>query len=410
MAIDSNTFNGLIKQKKIDNIYRFFGPELGEREDAYKALKGLFAGGEEFIEIIYYGNSDIDGSAFLENLQTSSLFGEKRIILVKDYSSGSSDLDKIIESAMIPLRFNPNSFEKLKSSFKSEQEIKDLTELFVYDDKQNAFVFTEKKKGGNGRKKIYDLLKPRGMTLPDKDTLIVLCSDEMERSDSISKYLSNNQTVIFWELFENQKTAWLKAEFKKNGLFIDDDSVRLFLELVENNKQQLRYEIDKIAISLRGSTEGTNSVTSGFLEDFFAHTKEENPFNLYNAILEKDTNRAIDIVRVLFYGEDRTIVSGISWAHRRFLNYLDLVINQYRTSQEALNSLGVRGKKQQAEMESGRKNYTVSHIAYMTKYLADLDHYSKTLPDELLIMKYEQFVLNYIRGNQGCAVISGDIL
>ncbi len=408
MGIDFNTFKGLIQQKKIENIYQFFGPEAGEKDDAYQLIKKKFSEGSEINELTFYGSSDIDSSILLENLQTGSLFSEKKIIHIKDFNLIKAKTEKLLESVLIPGRLGGKTFQNILGQIKdiSSREIMESGYTESTDD--GAYYLSDKKKGP-GKKKIYDILKPLGYVGPADDTLLIVSSDELDYGSVLGKYISNNQTVIFWELFDNQKTTWTKDEFKKNGLIADDDAVNMILELVENNKQQLRYEIEKISSFIKEQSDG-NRVSASFMEDFFAHTKEESTFSLFKAIMEKNLSKALDILHVLLYSDERTIISGLSWSHRRFLMFLDQIINYKKSISVVFQFMNIRSKKQQVELEAGLKNYTFEHISFMTRYLSELEYYAKVLPEDLALIKYEQFLITYINGKKHSGAISGNIL
>ncbi|MFW6214024.1 MAG: DNA polymerase III subunit delta [Spirochaetota bacterium] len=109
------------------------------------------------------------------------------------------------------------------------------------------------------------------------DATLFLISEETRVDAKLEKVLPAGAKKIFWELFENQKRGWVTGYLRKRGVSIDDDALDLFLELVENDTQELRAEADKLIIFAgEGGTIDQDSVETNI---YYSH--EENVFTLY---------------------------------------------------------------------------------------------------------------------------------
>jgi len=62
------------------------------------------------------------------------------------------------------------------------------------------------------------------------------------------------------------------------------------------------------------------------------------------------------------------------------------------------------------EISIGLKNYNFKHASFMFYSLLELEYYLKTLPEELKIVKFQEFIVKFIYGNSHKSFLQGDIL
>jgi len=216
-------------------------------------------------------------------------------------------------------------------------------------------------------------------------------------------------------MFDNQKHTWIRSEFKKYELYIEDNAIDFIINTIENNKQQFENEIQKISMAYPGIKKNDkNVVTKDILEEFLYHSKEETAFSLYSAILQKNLELALDILNKLFYSysndEVIQLLNGILWSHKRFLKMVDLYENESKSPEEIFSSQFINSRKAKEEYSQGFKNYSFKEMAKIYYDISELDYYLKVLPKELKLIKLQEFVIKFISNNKNEKFLSGNLV
>ncbi len=143
---------------------------------------------------------------------------------------------------------------------------------------------------------------------PVDTAVLVLESAEISVHRDVERAVGSAGKKIFWEMFEDQKQGWLQGYFRRHNVRIENDAVELMLELVQNNTMELRMEADRL-IAFVGDT-----ITVEDVDRYIYHAREENVFTLYDAIVDRDLDHALDILLKLLVGNDPVqILGGLSW-------------------------------------------------------------------------------------------------
>jgi hypothetical protein len=93
-----------------------------------------------------------------------------------------------------------------------------------------------------------------------------------------------------------------------------------------------------------------------------------------------------------------------------FLRALDLFHNQNKSIEEVFSLLQVTTKKGKEELVAGLKIFDYYHASLMYYYLSELDYYMKILPDELKLVKLQEFIINFILGDIKQSFLQGDLI
>lgn len=203
---------------------------------------------------------------------------------------------------------------------------------------------------------------------PVDDATLVLVSSENSISKKLQKMIPSQQVVMFWELFEDQKLQWLEEFFSSRGMEITEEAAALFLDLVENNTQEMRTVAMMFCSYLNTLNLGDPvTVTDAEVESFVYHSKKENVFSLFAKIVQRDFPGTLEIYRTMeLAGEmiPAPFFAGLLWQFRRLLHLLELMQQRW-LPEEAMERTMVLGKKAPIK---GRRNAAV--------YLQGAKHYS----------------------------------
>ncbi len=207
---------------------------------------------------------------------------------------------------------------------------------------------------------------------PDPDALLVLISSEYSVNKKLQQAVGKDRTVMFWELFENQKKEWLQRHFSAKGMDITHDAVELFLELVENNTQEMRSVADQFSSYL--ITLGLPDpvmITEEEVDSFVYHSKQESVFTLFAKLASRDLAGSLDIFNTMqLAGEfiPAAFFGGLFWQFRRLQHFLELLRDRW-TPEEAMaktevlgNKAAITGKRNKAVYAEAAEHYTVKDV------------------------------------------------
>ena len=190
---------------------------------------------------------------------------------------------------------------------------------------------------------------------PSTDSTLILLSSAPRIDLSWAKLISSDARKIFWEMFDNQKQGWVANYFRKRNVNIAPDAIDLFLDMVENNTQELRIAADRLC----GFVGKGGTVTTAEIEEFLSHSKEENVFSLFDEIAAGSLESALEILQLLSLSAEQNppgILASLLWQFRRLLT-LRVLLDEHYDSAEAFQKLNIRSKKNQHTYLAALKRY-----------------------------------------------------
>ncbi len=211
-------------------LWLFLGPEIGNKNDEVQKIRSLIK--KELGDVdedVFYAN-ETSVSEVLSLLKNGSLFSAGRLVILR----GLELVKKKEDIALL-------------SDWASALEKKDKSE---------------------------------------QTSWLVLVSDEISVDKKIDNLVPKQNKKVFWEMFENQKTEWLKNWFSKEGFSIEADAIDTILELVENNTETLRSECSRFSLCF----EKGHYITVDDVDTVLSHSREESPFTLFAALCDTQKN------------------------------------------------------------------------------------------------------------------------
>jgi DNA polymerase-3 subunit delta len=208
------------------------------------------------------------------------------------------------------------------------------------------------------------------LSAPSKEATLVLLSDEVKVDGKLDRAVPAKQKTIFWELFDNQKRSWVIGYFRKRGVTIEAEAVDLFLELVENNTQELRAEADKLIVYAGG-----DAITLEDVERHVYHSREESVFSLHKHLVDGDLQAALVVLQKMTgsgSGEPVALIGGLLFQVRRTLS-LRALMDQRVSFDEACSKLGIRGKRIQRDYREAVDQYSRDELERQVRILVEYD-------------------------------------
>jgi DNA polymerase-3 subunit delta len=311
-------------------VFLFLGPEAGEKEQYIHALKervGKEAGG------------DLESSRYYP------------------FETGMSEVVSVIKNGSL---FSSHKYVEIQQA----ETIKG----------QDAVLLGE-----------Y-CLKPS----PEATLVLVSSAGERDIAKPLVKSIPKDQIKVFWELFENKKHDWIRSFFRERKIRVDEDTVELILELVENNTQELRRECDKLALFF-GQAE---ALSYDDVEQYLYHSKEENVFTLFDRFAAADLGAALEVLKKIGLSGDSQpvqIMGGLLWQFRRVLA-LSLLVEDHVPFDQACRTQKVFGKKMQQIYRQALGNYRSSDLERIIALAAKTDGLLREGPGESQDLLLEMFL------------------
>lgn len=382
-----------IQKNDLSSVYLFTGPEMGDKNVILDMIKKALFSEDDPVIHTFYCDNDFSPADFIDTIQTGALFSSNKLIILKGIEQASAKVTAALTSLLIPESIDSELFEKY---FSSDKKITSFYEL-----KEDRYF--RKKIKESDKTAIREVFAQRKFPdLPDGVCMVLLNETNDPIPESVTRLFASAQTVVFYEMFLNKKNEWIRSEFKKHNLNVEDRAVLFLLDTIENNKNSLEREIFNISVSL---TEQVNAgilkpvVTRDFIEEHLYHSKEESPFSLFSAMISGELDRAISILNKLISEDREGILPGLIWSQRRLVRIIDLYENMKMQPFDIFKEMFIRRKNQQDELMKVLGKITFEQAVHGLRMMTEAEYYVRIFPLDLKIVKLQQLIIDCVNGS-----------
>lgn len=306
-------------------LWLFTGPEFGERNDTIEQYRQKAKKQFGILDEHSFYASETPIAHIISILQNGSLFASARFIVVRN-----------------------------AENIKKKEDIDALANWINATDTQSS-----------------------NNHLDGSDAWLFLVSDETSIDKKLENIVPKQNRKIFWELFDDQKTRWLKNWFSKEGFSIDDDAIDAILDLVENNTESLRSECSRFSLCF----DKGYHITVKDADTVLTHNRKESPFTLFAALCEhsrQPTERlilALGILQQIRYSKESSgiqLIAALSYCFRRLKTW-HLIHDGMRPTDFDLKTKGFSSKKMQTQYAHAARVWTSRETVLCLSLLADTD-------------------------------------
>jgi DNA polymerase-3 subunit delta len=204
----------------------------------------------------------------------------------------------------------------------------------------------------------------------ESGTALILISDEFKLAAGLDDCVPKENRRVFYELFENEKSEWLRSFFKREGYRIDPDGIDVILEMVENNTDALRRECSRLMLFLPKD----RPATAADIEKWLSHNREESAFTLFSRIAAGDTSKAVESLHTLLAAKEsaQSILAALAWCFRKLRGYLALARNGEPNSFE-LKKIGLSSPKARDDYAAASRRYQTAAVDACLALTAEYD-------------------------------------
>ncbi len=155
---------------------------------------------------------------------------------------------------------------------------------------------------------------------PSPNTCLVMLSSQRryDKKTVISAVEEGGGAVVaFYALKESDVFEWIIGWADTRGIKIASEAVHFIVQIVGNDLQKIKSELEKVEIYMKGRKAVTLEDARRVVGDF----REYNPFDLAEAIGHRDVQKALLVLaRLLQEGEEPVgLIGAIAWNMRRLL-------------------------------------------------------------------------------------------
>lgn len=300
------------------------GPEEGEKLAWLEGEKRRLAGLHPDMEVVNLFAFDTDPAALEESLFSSSLFSSFTLVVLKHY-------------------------EELKK-----------------DSPVNRVIL----------KYVQDKDSPNALIVLSSQTTYSLPA-------ALSKALSRDMVISFWEMFENKKQDWIRSFFRKEGYQISQDAIRYILDMIENNTWEMKNTCSQLALFFQLSgTKGQIGLDE--ISSYLSHTREEDGFSLFACIARADLAKSLSCLKKIL-DSDRNGHIGLTGVLLRQFRLLESFSSLRSGGEEAAFSnasafsssaapvRGIKTQRDKATFKTAADNYTLEDTGRIIRYLDGMD-------------------------------------
>ncbi|MFA7108691.1 MAG: DNA polymerase III subunit delta [Sphaerochaetaceae bacterium] len=334
----------------MNNTYLLLGPELGQKQDFVDEIKAKLPKDTEFYKFYPY-EEDIE--SFLTALMNSSLFSSSRFIWLDfpfEYSSTSTNRQNFIKAPL--------------SDF-----------LLEY------------------------------LNNPSNEVTLLLTTVETRINKVLMDLIPKNNQKIFYEMFENQKSGWIKTYFKKNSLSITNSAIEEILVLVENNTKDLKDICSQLVTYHLNCTE-IKQIDDQDIEKYLIHTKVETGFSLFSYLALRNLNDSLQCLHNLYQTNSYQIpavLASLNWCFRRLENIQEnLILNKVSIASafENANVFGSKASiyryKDKTLYTEALKNFSLKELKEIIIKIAYYEVQLRQIPTDLHLIYLEKLIYGIV--------------
>jgi DNA polymerase III subunit delta len=206
---------------------------------------------------------------------------------------------------------------------------------------------------------------------PAPETVLALVADELKKDSALAKTCAKAGEVLVYDAPRKRDLpSWVAKQFEQLGTPVDRDAARLVVEMVGEDPDRLRSEIEKLATWADGKT-----VTEAEVQQLAAASAETSVFELTDAWGRRDTAGALTAVESLL---ERSGSRELPRLTALLANH----VGRVRACQ-ALASEGIRPRDAAPRLKmhpfaaekafAHAGNYSADELGYAVSRLAELD-------------------------------------
>jgi len=233
----------------------------------------------------------------------------------------------------------------------------------------------------------------------EEPSALILLSDEIKLAASLDDAVPKANKQVFYEMFEREKSEWVRQFFTREEFNIDNDSIAAILELVENNTASLKNECSRLI----GFLPKDSPVNPEDIEKWLSHNREESAFTLFSRIACGDLSKALESVSVMLAAKESAqgILAGLAWCFRKLGDYLALLETHGEANNFELKKIGLSSPKARDDYAAAGRRYSIEDAETCLALTAEYDILLRSPVAALENILMERYILTLVKKPAG---------
>jgi len=226
-------------------------------------------------------------------------------------------------------------------------------------------------------------------------SVLILLSDEIKLASDLDDAVPKTNKQVFYEMFEREKSEWIRQFFMREGFNVDNDSIATILELVENNTASLKNECSRLI----GFLPKNSPVNSEDIEKWLSHNREESAFTLFSRIACGDLSKALESVSIMLAAKESAqgILAGLAWCFRKLGDYLTLLETHGEVNNFELKKIGLSSPKARDDYATAGQRYSIEDTETCLTLTAEYDILLRSPAAALENILMERYIITLIK-------------
>ncbi len=222
-------------------------------------------------------------------------------------------------------------------------------------------------------------------------TTLVLCHKykNVDRRTGFWKALKNKEFVVLEskQLYENQVDPWIKRYVKGKGLTIEPKAAAMLIENLGTSLTNISLALNKLKVAIGP---GEKNITAPQVAQYIGISKDYSPFELQNAILQRDIMKANRIAAAFGHNVKTHPIQATIGVLFAFFSKLIIYLSLKDKSSGNVASVLKISPYFVRNYQAAAQNYSILKVKHTISLLREYDMRSKgfnnnsTTPGELL--------------------------
>lgn len=231
---------------------------------------------------------------------------------------------------------------------------------------------------------------------PLESTILVIFApyEKLDSRKKVVKQLKKSAVLIDVNPLDERGTRqWIQQVLKHEAITMDDDTLRHFLEKTQYSLTQAMTELNKLTVAALD----TRHITTELVDALVAKSLEQNIFELNDAVLNKQTEKALQLYRdLLLQKEDPLKMNGILLGQLRLLLQVSYLLKEGYHEPEMQKALSTHPYRIKLALQQARR-FRIQDLERAYTQLVECELALKS-GKGIRDMQFELFVLGFVSG------------
>jgi DNA polymerase III subunit delta len=206
---------------------------------------------------------------------------------------------------------------------------------------------------------------------PAEDAILLLVTEGYSLAKPLETAAGAANKIMFWELRDAEKPAWLKDRLAADRLSADEDAVEALLELVENETSAM----ESACLFLAACFPPGRRLSAEDVEAALSRSRREDAFSLFDRMASGDLSSALGVLDAVLadrQSDPSQIIAALVWSFRK-LGRIQSLAEAGESPEEAFRAEKVTSKTGQKKFRAAMRRYTEKDCSRILRAISETE-------------------------------------